>query len=178
MIAFLVGIIGFAAHVLVTTCWLRLPARTAPVIRHAFSAITTHAAVIGFWACCVGKFDYWPAAAVNGFGVVIWLFAFSAVYKSVSLRILTTLAQTPAQQMPLDEVTHAYVRPEFVTRAALLVQLGYAIEQPNGYVITAQGKRLARWIRLIQRAFGIGSSGLYNSAIGQLVCRLRGTQPN
>ena len=61
----------------------------------------------------VGPFAYWPAAAVSAFLAVCWLFAFSAVYKSVSLGVLRELARTPGHAIPLDAVTEDHMRPEF-----------------------------------------------------------------
>ena len=109
-----------------------------------------------------GPFAYWPAAAVSGFGAVCWLFAFSAVYKSVSLRILTQLARAPGHAMPLETITEEYVRPEFESRVALLVKMGCAEATDEGYAATATGNDTARRIETIRRACGVSGSGLYD----------------
>jgi hypothetical protein len=161
MIALLVGLACFAAHAAVSLVWLRLPGRTSPVARHAASALGTHVLGVGLAAWLVGPFAYWPAAAVSGFGAVCWLFAFSAVYKSVSLRLLVQLARSPGNALPVPTVTAEYVRPEFEARAALLVRMGYAAVTADGFAVTGAGNAAARRLGMIRRACGIAHGGLY-----------------
>jgi hypothetical protein len=162
MTALLVGLCCFAAHAAVTLVWLRLPGRTPPVARHAVSALGTHALGVALAAWWVGPFAYWPAAAVSAFGAVCWLFAFSAVYKSVSLRILMELDRVPGRALPLDAITEEYVRPEFETRVSLLVTMDCAEETEAGFAVTERGNATARRIEAVQRACGILVSGLYS----------------
>jgi hypothetical protein len=117
-------------------------------------------------AFLVGPFAYWPVAAVNAFGVVCWLFAFSAVYKSVSLRVLTHLDRAPGNALSLESVTEDYVRPEFEARVALLVKMGCADEVTGGYAATPQGNDTARRIAMIRRACGVEGGGLYGAEPG------------
>ncbi|VTT97522.1 Uncharacterized protein OS=Crocosphaera watsonii WH 8501 GN=CwatDRAFT_1334 PE=4 SV=1 [Gemmataceae bacterium] len=165
MNALLVGLCCFAAHVAVTLVWLRVKRGPSPVARHAASALGTHAAGVLAGAWVAGPLAYWPAAAVSGFGAVCWLFAFSAVYKSVSLRILSQLSRTPGNALPFVAIAEAYVRPEFEARVAVLVKMGCAEEDAGGYAATAAGNATARRIAGIQRACGIEASGLYGGAI-------------
>jgi hypothetical protein len=161
MTALLVGPGCFALHVVVTLAWLRLPGRSSPVARHAVSALGTHIAGVAVAAWHVGPFAYWPAAAVSAFGAVCWLFAFSAVYKSVSLRILTELARAPGGALPLGAVTEEHVRPEFTTRVAVLVKMGCGVEVEGGYTATAKGNDVACRIAVVRRVCGIEGDGLY-----------------
>lgn len=161
MIALFVGLMCSAAHVVVSLVWLRLPGRMSPVGRHAASALGTHVTVIVLAGQFLEPFAYWPVAAVSGFGAVCWLFAFSAVYKSVSLRILRQLAHTPGHAMPITTITEDYVRPEFEARVALLVKLDCANALGDLYAIAERGSVVARRITLIQRACGIVVSGMY-----------------
>jgi hypothetical protein len=161
MTALLVGFACFLAHAAVTLAWLRLPGRTPPVARHAASALGTHALGVAVAAWVVGPFAYWPAAAVSAFGAVCWLFAFSAVYKSVSLRILTQLARTAGGALPLETVTEEHVRPEFAARVAVLVAMGCAEEVEGGYAVTERGNDTARRIAAVRRACGVCGSGMY-----------------
>jgi hypothetical protein len=165
MTALLVGLGCFAAHVAVTLVWLRATRGPSPVVRHAASALGTHAlgVLVGAWVA--GPVAYWPAAAVSGFGAVCWLFAFSAVYKSVSLRILSQLSRTPGHALPFEVIARDYVRPEFEARVAVLVKMNCAEEAASGYAATAAGKATARRIAGIQRACGIEASGLYGGAV-------------
>jgi hypothetical protein len=161
MIALAVGLFCFLLHAAVTLCWLRLPGRVSPVTRHGISAIGTHVLGIVLAALFAAPFAYWPAAAVSGFLAVCWLFTFSAVYKSVSLRILTRMAHVPGNELSFDTITDDHVRSEFAARVAVLVKMGCAEETADGYAITGKGSETARRVALIQRACGIGQSGMY-----------------
>jgi hypothetical protein len=177
MTALLVGLGCFAAHVAVTLVWLRVSRGPSPVSRHAASALGTHfvGVLVGAWVA--GPFAYWPAAAVSGFGAVCWLFAFSAVYKSVSLRILSQLSRTPGSALPFDAIARDYVRPEFEARVAVLVRMGCAEEVAGGYAATAPGNATARRIAGIQRACGIEASGLYGGELASRASQSTGESP-
>ena len=161
MTGLIVGLGCFAFHVAASLVWLRCPGSSSPVARHAASALVTHGLVVFLAAWWVGPFEYWPAAAVNGFGAVVWLFAYSAVYKSVSLRILGEINRSPGHALPLATITEQYVRPEFESRVVVLVRMGCARETARGYEVTRKGTDVASWIAVVQWLFGIGTSGLY-----------------
>jgi len=158
----LIGLSCFTAHMVVTLVWLRIRRGPWLVARHAASALGTHIVGVIVLASAGESFAYWPVAAVSGFGAVCWLFAFSAVYKSVSLRILSELAHTPGHTLPFTSLTKDYVRPEFEARVKILVKMACAAEVAEGYVATDAGNATARRIGKIQRACGITSSGLYD----------------
>lgn len=159
--ALLVGASCFAAHVLVTLLLLRVPGRMSPVARHAASAAVTHVAGVVAAGLALGPLPYWPIAAASGFGAVAWLFAFSAVYKSVSLRLLAQLAST-TDGLSFETVTDEYVRPEFVARTEVLETMGLADgDDAAGFALTAAGQAAARRIAVVQRVCGIEKSGLY-----------------
>ncbi len=161
MIGITVGIGCFVLHAMIVLLWLRQPGKFPPVARHFVSALSTHLVVVIITARFLGQLDYWPIAAVSGFLAVCWLFAFSAVYKSVSLRVLTQLATHSQQRLPLARISACYVRPEFQARVVVLQAMGCVEEVQSGLIVTAKGKRIARWIGMIQRACGITTSGLY-----------------
>lgn len=165
MTALLIGAGCFCAHLVLTLVLLRLPGRTSPVARHAASALVTHVLGVALAAAWLGPFPYWPVAAVSGFGAVCWLFAFSAVYKSVSLRILIQLARKHDHSLPLAAITEDYVWPEFTARCDVLISMGCATPAETGYEITAKGKQTARRIEAIQQACGIQESGMYSRSV-------------
>jgi len=169
MNSLLVGLGCFVAHVVVCLIWLRVSRGPSPVVRHAVSALGTHVVGVIVAASLLAELAYWPVAAVSGFGAVCFLFAFSAVYKSVSLRILTQLDRTPGHAIPFAVVARDYVQPEFEARVAVLVKMNCAAGVDGGYVATEAGNATARRIGVIQRACGIESSGLYGEPITQPV---------
>ncbi|MFO0822107.1 MAG: hypothetical protein U0792_03140 [Gemmataceae bacterium] len=178
MNAILVGLGCFVAHVAVTLVWLRISRGPSPVARHATSALFTHVLGVVIAANLMHTLAYWPVAAVSGFGAVCWLFAFSAVYKSVSLRILTQLDRTPGHSLPFAAIATEFVQPEFVARVGVLVKMRCAVEVPDGFLATETGNATARRIGLIQRACGVEVSGLYDAeANGQRALAGDGERP-
>lgn len=163
LLSLLVGCGCATAHVALTLVLLRLPGRVSPVARHAASAAVTHAAGVVLAAVVLGPLPYWPAAAAAGFGAVCGLFAFSAVYKSVSLRILSRLAAAEGNRLPFDVVTADYVLPEFTARIGVLQAMGCAAADGDGFALTPKGRATADRITAVQRLCGIERSGLYGS---------------
>lgn len=161
MTALLVGLACFLLHAVVSLIALRLPARMSPVARHASSALGTHIVGVAIAALVVGPFAYWPVAATNGLLAIGWLFAFSAVYKSVSLRILMHLDRLPSHTLGVDTIAESYVRPEFEARALVLVKMGCAGKSNGEFMLTEKGSAVARRIEGIRRAWGIEGTGLY-----------------
>jgi hypothetical protein len=162
--ALLIGAVCVAAHAVLTLVLLRLPGRLSPVARHAASAAVTHLAGVAAAAVWFGPVPYWPIAAVGGFGAVAWLFAFSAVYKSVSLRILSQLARVEGNELSLEAVTTDYVLPEFEARVDVLRNMGCAEPAGSGFGLTEKGVATAARIRFVQKLCGIERSGLYGEA--------------
>jgi hypothetical protein len=163
LISLLVGCGCVAAHVALTLVLLRLPGRVSPVVRHAASAAATHVTGVALAAVVIGPLPYWPAAAAAGFGAVCWLFAFSAVYKSVSLRILSRIKAAPGNRLPFGTVTTDYVLPEFAARIGVLQTMGCAALAGDGFTLTPKGRATADRITAVQRLCGIERSGLYGS---------------
>ena len=166
--ALIVGAGSLGSHLLLSLLLLRLPGRVAPVARHAGSAAVTHLAGVVIAGITFGPITYWPIAAVSGFGSVVWLFAFSAVYKSVSLRILTHLDEVPGNAIPFQEVTASFVLPEFQSRVKVLEAMGCTKATTDGYALTEKGGLMARRILAVQWVCGIERSGLYGGAERQV----------
>ena len=164
VLSLLVGLGCFAAHAALSLVLLRLPGWLSPVARHAGSAAITHVAGVALGAWWGGPIVYWPVAAVSGFGAVCWLFAFSAVYKSVSLRILTELANAPDHALPFDVITAEYVLPQFRDRTDVLQTMGCAKLAGEAFTVTPKGEATAARIAAVQWVCGITNSGLYSDS--------------
>ena len=160
--ALVIGLGCVFAHVALTLVLLRLPGEGSPVKRHALAGFLSHLAGVLVATSLDSPVPYWPLAAVSAFGVVLWLFLFCAVYKSVSLRVLTTLRRAPADRLPFSEITQQHVRKEFEDRVEVLTSLGWAHRDTLGYVATPKGRAAASRITWLQRFWGIGHSGLYS----------------
>lgn len=168
MMSFAYGIAGVAlfivmapgAQLIVRASSLSIP----PVIILAITAVISHLASVVIGAMTVAQFQYWDAASVFGFGAMAYIFAFGAVYKSVSLDILLSLASRPGREAPLSDIVEHQVPNLLRARTAILVDGGLAACVDSSFVATTSGQKTAARIAGLRRAFGIGSTGLYDFA--------------
>src|SRR5258708_3807360 len=108
MMSFGYGLMGVAV-VVVMAPTVQLIARRAALSGPsgailAITAVVSHLACVLLGAATLQPFQYWNAASVFGFGVMIYVFAFGAVYKSVSLELLLDLAQRPGRGVSLADI--------------------------------------------------------------------------
>jgi hypothetical protein len=135
---------------------------TPPAVLLAITAVIAHALSVALGAANVVQFQYWDAASIFGFGVMGYVLAFGAVYKSVSLEILLDLARRPELRAPLADIVERQVPEIFRARTDILVKGGQVERTGSSFVITAPGLKLADRIARIRRAFAIGDTGLYD----------------
>ncbi|MBR0782597.1 hypothetical protein [Bradyrhizobium iriomotense] len=134
----------------------------APVIVLAIAALVSHLLGVLLGVLIVPQFRYWDAASIFGFGVMGYVFAFGAVYKSVSLDILLGLAERPEGTAPLSDVVERQVPALFRGRTGILVDGGLVEQVDSRFAATAAGQIMAGRIGRLRRAFGIGDTGLYD----------------
>ena len=166
MMSFVFGIVGVVAFVVLAPVmqWMarRAAPSVSPVIILAITALISHFASVVLGIAYVPQFQYWNAASVFSFGVMSYIFAFGAVYKSVSLEILLDVAERPARQVPLSDIVERQVPGIFRGRTKILVDSGLAERTDSSFVATAAGRKLAGRIARLRRAFAIGDTGLYD----------------
>jgi hypothetical protein len=156
------GLIVFAGTTLVV---LRLPGRLSPVGRQALLALLIHVATTALLNRLVPETTYWHGAALYWFGFNCFLYGFSAVYKSVSLRMLSKLAQAPNQCLAMSDIVDGQISSCFTDRVALLVNSGLAQNQDGKYTPLPQGLKVAGRIGLLQSIYGVVQSGLYTATL-------------
>lgn len=161
--SFLAGAIGLIVFCPLNLAVLRLPGSLAPVLRQTLLALGIHVLITLLAAWLVPGIPYWHGAALYWLGFNCLLYGFSAVYKSISLRTLSTLAHSPTGSLPLRVLVEEHIRPCFTRRAVLLVEAGLAQERAGLFAITAKGRILAARLTQLQRLFSIQCSGLYTS---------------
>jgi len=161
--SFLAGAIGLVVFCPLNLVVLRLPGSMAPVLRQTLLALAIHVLITLLAACLVPEIPYWHGAALFWLGFNCLLYGFSAVYKSISLRTLSTLAHSPTGSLPLRVIVEDHIRPCFTKRAALLVEAGLAQERAGLFALTAKGQILAARLTRVQWLFSIQCSGLYTS---------------
>jgi hypothetical protein len=126
--------------------------------------LTVHvlANVVADWVC--GGIAYWHGAALYWFAFMGYLYGYSALQKSISLRTLLALHDRPGRSADLDTIDAEIVRRSFLERADILVQGGMADVTDGRYTPTARATKAAHQIALVRRLFGVVSSGLYFDA--------------
>jgi len=95
-----------------------------------------------------------------GFFVLCFLMAFGALYKSISLRIMSDLSKTPSKTEVYDQVVARYIAAEsYQSRLAVILKNGLAVRMKDRLALTPRGRSIALCIRSVQKAFGIQNSG-------------------
>jgi len=166
MMSFAYGIVGVVLFVIMAPAMqfiVRLAAAPIPpVVILAIAAAISHLASTLLGTTTMQQFQYWNAASVFSFGVMTYVFAFGAVYKSVSLEILLDLAQQPERMVPLSDIIDRQIPDIFRERTEILIAGGLAERTGSSFVVTEAGRKLAGRIARIRHAFAIGDTGLYD----------------
>lgn len=136
----------------------------APVMLLAIAAIVSHLFGVLLGVLTLAQFRYWDAASIFGFCVMGYVFAFGAVYKSVSLTILLALVDRPGRAAPLSDVIDHWVPELFRGRTRILIEGQLVAQSGSTFVAAESGRIMARRIGFLRRAFGIGDTGLYDFA--------------
>jgi hypothetical protein len=134
----------------------------APVILLAIAAVVSHGLGVVLGILTVPQFQYWDAASIFAFCVMTYVFAFGAVYKSVSLEILLGLLNRPERRASLSEVVERQVPHLFQGRAQILIDGGLVEQIDSRFTPSAAGRNTAGRIGWLRRIFGIGDTGLYD----------------
>jgi hypothetical protein len=101
---------------------------------------------------------------------VCWFCFFTlstAIYVSISARILRTIYKQPDQSIHVDDIFRDCIRKPFQERAEFLVASGLAQKGKVGFRITNTGDKSARRLLAMRHFFGMEGSGLYSLARGK-----------
>jgi Ca2+/Na+ antiporter len=166
MMSFAWGLIGVVLLIIIAPVMQAIARRAAssipPVIILAIAAVISHGASVLLGVAAMPHLQYWNAASIFSFGAMLYVFAFGAVYKSVSLEILLDLGGRPNRQAPLADIVERHVPDIFRGRTDILVEGGQVERAGSLFVVTVSGRKLADQIARIRRAFAIGDTGLYD----------------
>ena len=163
--SFAVGLIAVVVFVLLAPA-LQIMARArawplGPVTLLAIAALASHGLGVALGIVAISQFQYWDAASIFAFCVMAYVFAFGAVYKSVSLDILLGVVGRPGRTAPLSDIIERQVPDLFQGRVGILVDGGLVERVNSGFVATPAGQNTARHVARLRRAFGIGDTSLY-----------------
>ena len=164
--SFAVGLVAVIVFALLAPVLQRL-ARVrawplAPVILLLIAAVASHGLGVVLGIVIVPQFQYWDAASIFAFCVMGYVFAFGAVYKSVSLEILLDLSARPERKGPLSEIVEQQVPSLFQGRIEILLDGGLVEQVDTRFAPTAAGRKMATRVGSLRRVFGIGDTGLYD----------------
>ncbi len=154
------GVVCFVFYVLAVLVVLRVDRTREPAL-----LVVVLAAVVGVagpvvFAWLGPAFNAWVLLASYSFLTLGFLVGFGAVYKSLSLRILLRLLDTPGRTGSYQAIFDAYlIEDSYQNRLSVIVDKGLVDLQDGQLSLTARGRVLAQRVRAIQRAFGITHSG-------------------
>jgi hypothetical protein len=157
-------IAGFAALVLymgVFLALMRLRLRIGWFALQIICGIIIHVLSSLFFYYILQGFLYWYALGIFSVGWFCFFTLGTAIYVSISARILRTINKQPGQSLPLDDIFQVCIREPFNDRAEFLVASGLAQKGANGYRITDIGEKNARRVQWMRLFFGMEGSGLY-----------------
>jgi hypothetical protein len=155
----LIGFGGAICHVLFTAIVLRQSRRSPALI----------ALIVGFgcYACLFFipdltelRHSFWSMSISYWFGSLCFLMVFGAIYKSVSLKLMLDLLDIPKRRLLERDLLVGYIKGStFEDRLVVALESGFAERLPEGYLLLPKGRRVARIVRGLQRAFAIDRSG-------------------
>ena len=165
-LSLLAGVVTSLCAIPLIALVLRLRPALPPVYVFAAGIALSGALAVLAGRALIDRFQLWPAIAAAGAIGIANFFVFSAVYKSISLRMLVLLASSPGRQAPKVLLVDRVVRPAVSERMDLLVEMGMATQAPGGtYSPTLKGRRTIARLQKVQRLFGISRSGLYRKPV-------------
>jgi len=160
---FVVGLATAATHALAMVPLARLPWRVPMLVIQLFVALVLHGISVAALAHLGLLGQYWWVAASFGFGFMVYLFGFSAVYKSLSLRILLDVLAHDPSEVPRDGVYQRVVDRSFSDRIEILERGGLVARQGDRYVVSARGLAVAGRIGRLRTILGVDGGGIYFS---------------
>ena len=139
---------------------LRLPWALSPARAAIGIALLAYVAAVAAAAVFGRNANFWSVSIVFWFATLLFLMAFGALYKSLSLRILLDLLGRPGHAGHYSAILAHYVAAEsFENRLMVMHESGFAVPTPAGYALTDKGRRLASVVGVLHQLFAIERSG-------------------
>jgi len=162
LISIITGFIVGLCCVLLIAILLRIFSQIAPVLIFLLSTLFSEIVLVFFGLILFDRFYFWQASAMLGLIGVTNFFLYGAVYKSVSLEMLTHLNAQRNHKISKQYLIEDVARPCVERRMELIVELGLATKSNQvQYQLTLSGLERVKQLNKIQNIFGIRQSGLY-----------------
>jgi hypothetical protein len=157
MITILVSIVALILHFFLVCLLLRLTRQ-----KHSLTVLLAAAGSIfcAILAAFGGIISFWHFTSYFGLEVIGVIFLYGLALKSLSLRMLTTLAKSPRATQKLADLV---VRPAFMERINVLAERRMIESRDGWYVATTMGIATADQIRRWRDTLKLNSTGLYNA---------------
>ncbi len=152
----------YMAHFLI---WRFISVGKKGVFLISFIALLTFTILsfLGIWHGWLGSSaDLWLAGPGFFLLVMLYLHFYTAIDRSVSLRLLGELVRRHPPQLNFSELQQVYASEEMVaSRLQLLVQKGFLTQEGSQgfYYCSAKGRILARITFCLQALYGIKEAG-------------------
>jgi hypothetical protein len=166
LLSFTAGLVAFVFYMAVFLVLIRLRPGMGWFSLQLAAASIIHVLSSILFSYLLKSFLYWHALGVFSVGWFCFFTLSTAIYVSISARILRTIHKYPGQSLPLEDIFRVCVREPFRERAEFLVASGLAQKGEIGYRITDAGDKNARRVHSLRRLFGMEESGLYSLAEG------------
>lgn len=158
--ALVLAVLGTLLHLAIVGSLLRLThQRFGMPIFASVALVLLLAGILLFGS----RIAFWHFTAFFGGGVALVVFLYGAVLKSLSLAMLTELDAAPSQSLPLAVLAERIVEPAFSERAKLIVDMGAATRDGNGFEVTQNGLGTSGKIETARRFLRIETLGLYGA---------------
>jgi hypothetical protein len=161
LLSFAAGLVAFVFYVTVFLVIMRFRPGTGWFSLQVAAASIIHILSSMLFSYFLKGFLYWYALGVFSVGWFCFFTFSTAIYVSISARILRTIYKYPGQSLPLEDVFRVCVSEPFRERAEFLVGSGLAQKGEIGYKITDAGVKNALLVLSLRRLFGMEEAGLY-----------------
>ena len=161
MHSLIIASVAVCFHIVLVLGMLRMRVSVSPMLIHFISAIFVHLSLLVPYALGYVDGSYWHMASFFWSGIMAYLFRFSAVYKSISLRLLSRLLRSSGGYMLTDSLYQDVILRSFNDRIKVLSALGYVVQSQERFVVTSSGRLIAFRIESLRAIFSMRQTGIY-----------------
>lgn len=151
----------FGIYVLSILLGLRLISKFSPTTIVCFNAILIY--FIALACACLNKhtINFFALSSLYWFLVLSLLMYFGAIYKSISLRVMSNLLMQPEKKDLYESILRTYIKDQsYHNRVEILSTKEMIYELPNQtYALSDTGMAFVEKLIFIQRIFSIKESG-------------------
>lgn len=154
------GIIAFFGYVALLLLLLRAFHKVEATYVVLLAALFIYPVLLAIFVVLAHSVNFWVFSTSYWFLVLSFLMGFGAIYKSLSLRMLLTLLETPTHEHSAESFRKEYIFGDsFNNRLQLMVDQGLAEWTDDKLSLTIRGANWANRLIILQRVFGIMRSG-------------------